>query len=125
MYSYPYDWYYYRHIMYPTYYTTYGYDPLGECYTEYYYYENQYYCYVGPDGASGGYYLIDLPPENLVGVDPAYYYYYGPTYYYEDPWFYSRNVSYPDLYTPYDYDPYGVCGTYYYLYGDYYYCFAG
>ena len=35
MYGYPYDWYYYRHLTYPTYYTTYPYDPLGACYTEY------------------------------------------------------------------------------------------
>jgi hypothetical protein len=123
-YGYPYDWYYYRHMMYPSYYTTYPYDPYGECFTEYYYYEDSYYCYVGEYG-TGDLWLIPLPAEYLIGIDPAYHYYYGPTYAYEYDWYYYRHLSYADYYTPYDYDPYGVCSTYYYWYDVSYYCFTG
>ena len=124
-YAYPYDWYYYRHIQYPTYYVTYPYDPIGDCFTEYYFYEDAYYCYVGSDGATVDFLLIPLPPEYLVDIDPAYQYYYGPGYSYEDDWYGYRHIGSPALYTAYNYDPFGVCATYYYLYGESYYCFAG
>jgi hypothetical protein len=124
-YAYPYDWYYYRHIQYPTYYVTYPYDPIGDCFTEYYFYEDAYYCYVGSDGATGDFVLVPLPPEYLVDIDPAYQYYYGPVYSYEDDWYGYRHISAPALYSAYNYDPFGVCATYYYLYGESYYCFAG
>jgi hypothetical protein len=124
-YAYPYDWYYYRHITYPTYYVAYPYDPLGECFTEYYLYQSAYYCYVGPDGASGQPVLVPLPPEYLVGIDVAYHYYYGPTYAYEDDWYFYRHLNAADWYSVYDYDPFGACTTYYYLYEEAYYCFAG
>src|SRR5690348_10911802 len=46
-YSYNYDWYYYRHISYPSLYRTYLQEPVGVCVAEYYYYGGVYYCYVG------------------------------------------------------------------------------
>ena len=45
--AYSYDWYFYRHISYPSLYRTYVQEPVGICFSEYYFYGGVYYCYVG------------------------------------------------------------------------------
>ena len=46
-YSYNYDWYFHRHISYPSLYRAYVREPVGICVAEYYYYGGAYYCYIG------------------------------------------------------------------------------
>ena len=61
--------------------------------------------------------------SGVPGGHRSVHYYYGPTYAYEYPWYEWRHLNIPDWYAPYDYDPYGVCTTYYYLYDGAYYCY--
>jgi hypothetical protein len=46
-YTYSYDWYFHRHISYPSLYRVYNREPVGVCLTEYYFYSGAYYCFVG------------------------------------------------------------------------------
>ncbi|HZS01823.1 MAG TPA: hypothetical protein VFE37_24105 [Chloroflexota bacterium] len=46
-YAYSYDWYFHRHISFPSLYRVYIHEPVGVCLTEYYFYGGVYYCYVG------------------------------------------------------------------------------
>lgn len=45
--AYSYDWYFHRHISYPSLYRVYNFEPVGVCVTEYYFYRGAYYCYIG------------------------------------------------------------------------------
>jgi hypothetical protein len=68
-----------------------------------------------------------LGPDRYWGnVQPAYQYYYGPTYQYDAAWYRARHLSCPQLYQAYPYDPAAVCHTeYYYMPEDgMYYCYA-
>ena len=44
---YSYDWYFHRHISYPSLYRIYVHEPVGICGSEYYFYGGVYYCYTG------------------------------------------------------------------------------
>ena len=76
---------------------------------------------VNPAAASG----TIGPARNWEYVDPSYQYYYGPNYGYDDGWYASRNVGYPNNYVAYASDPADVCSTeYYYMPSDgVYYCY--
>jgi hypothetical protein len=66
-----------------------------------------------------------VPIRYFGGMDPAYRYYYGPDYAYDDFWYQQRHLSYPDLYEPFGYEPFGECPTYYYGYQGSYWCYRG
>ncbi|HZU06943.1 MAG TPA: hypothetical protein VFB73_13335 [Chloroflexota bacterium] len=44
---YPAEWYYWRHIRFPYLYVVYTYEPADVCFTEYYFYDGVFYCFVG------------------------------------------------------------------------------
>ncbi len=46
-YQYDYEWYFYRHISFPWLYVSYDYEPVDVCFSEYYFYEGVFYCFVG------------------------------------------------------------------------------
>jgi hypothetical protein len=100
---------------------SYANEPVDSCFTEYYSYQNSYYCYIGADATL----QIPLPPEYLVDVDPQYAYYYGPVYAYDDRWYFNRHISWPNRFTVFPYDPAYECATYDYLYDGAYYCWSG
>jgi hypothetical protein len=45
--SYGWDWYFYRHISYPWLYQVFPFEPVGVCFTEYYFFEGAFYCFAG------------------------------------------------------------------------------
>lgn len=110
-YVYPYNWYAYRHIMYPGYYTVYYYDPVTICTTEYYEYEGIYYCYT-----TVNYWWGHVPGP--------YHYYYGPAYAYPYAWYAARHIAYPTYYVVYATDPGPACVSEYYSYEGSYYCYV-
>jgi hypothetical protein len=44
---YDYNWYLHRHISAPWLYATYHFEPANVCFTEYYFFEGVFYCFVG------------------------------------------------------------------------------
>jgi hypothetical protein len=58
-------------------------------------------------------------------ADPSNRYYYGPDYSYDVNWYQQRHRAYPSLFQPYDYNPGGECGTYYYANQGLDYCYRG
>jgi hypothetical protein len=124
--DYPYDdaWYQARHLGNPLLYRAYGFEPVNECSSYYYRYQDQFYCYTGLYTYSGDVDWV-IPGRYWGQVDPTYRYYYGPDYPYDDVWYAQRHVSYPDQFQPYDFYPGAECGTYFYAYQGLYYCYLG
>jgi len=125
--DYAYDdaWYAQRHVNNPLLYRAYDFDPADQCASYYYRYQDRYYCYTGLYNYSTGTAEWTVPVRYWAQVDPQYRYYYGPDYSYDDVWYQQRHLTYPWLYQPYDFDPGGACGTYYYRYQSSYYCYVG
>jgi hypothetical protein len=125
--DYRYDdaWYGQRHLSNPQLYRAYSSEPVNDCSSYYYRYQSQYYCYTGVYDYASGSESWSVPIRYWGQVAPDYRYYFGPNHGYDDVWYQQRHMSYPDLYRPYDYEPGGDCGTYYYAYQGAYYCYVG
>jgi hypothetical protein len=125
--TYQYDdaWYQQRHLANPLLYSTYPSDPGASCGSYAYQYQGLYYCYTGAYSYSSGDTDWSVPVRYWSTVDPTYRYYYGPDYGYDDAWYAQRHLANPALYQPYDFEPVGQCGSYYYRYQTQYYCYVG
>jgi hypothetical protein len=133
------QWYQQRHVNNPWLYQAFAYEPVSQCGTYYYRFQNAYYCYTGGTASAfgpGG--LISPPAATLVqtptgyaqasywaNLAPQYQYYNGPSHSYEDEWYAQRHLSAPLLYRSFSYEPAGECSTYYYQYQQSYYCYTG
>ena len=80
--DYQYDdyWYQQRHLSQPWLYRPYGYEPVNECGSYYYRYQDQFYCYTGQYTYSAGDYDWTVPVRYWSQVDPTQRYYSGPDY---------------------------------------------
>lgn len=45
--DYGYDWYFSRHVSFPWLYQVYEYEPVAVCFSEYYFFEGAFYCFIG------------------------------------------------------------------------------